>query len=416
MYSINFNLKQSKAKKPTLIFMYVSVTKKRMKISTKQRIHPDLWDFKKQFVTKSDRIIQKHAENTAGVEERVLSVKEKLNELRNEVHRYGMICQLQKKSIQLYELRERLYDLLDNRKSVIVDRSSIVSYLQTYIDQLEIGDRKKPDTSRYSIGTIKNFKNLLQALEGYENDRITRLTWDDVDRTFYGNFLEWHLENGCSQNYTGKHIKDFKALMKVAYEEGIHANREFAKRYFIVPYKKQKKVPLSLSEVRRIENLDTSDEPKLTLPKEIFLLGIFLGLRVSDIKRITPSHIHNTKDGLILAITTQKTGTEVRIPINKKAEQILAKYSFKCPYFCEQVVNRHLKLIGKKIGLRSDRAKRLTIHVSRHTFAKLSYDMGIPPMYIMAITGHTSEKHFLRYINVQPDEALRAFRSFDFFK
>ena len=148
MYAINFNLKQPKAKKSTSIFMYGSVSKKRMKISTKQRIHPDLWDFKKQFVTKSDRVIQKHAENTAGVEERVLSVKEKLNELRNEVHRYGMICQLQKKSLQLYELRERLYDLLDNRNSVVVDRSSIVAYLQTYIDQLESGDRKKPDTSR----------------------------------------------------------------------------------------------------------------------------------------------------------------------------------------------------------------------------------------------------------------------------
>jgi integrase len=395
--------------------MYVFIHKKRIKISTKQRIHPALWDFKKQFVTKSDRVIKKHDDNT-GIWEQVLLVKERLNELRNEVHRYSMVCQLQNKSIQLYELRERLYELLDDRKHTPVDRNSIIPYLQTYIDQLESGVRKKPDTTRYSIGTIKNFKNLLQALERYENDRITRLTWDDVDRTFYGNFLEWHLENGCSQNYTGKHVKDFKALMKVAYEEGIHANREFAKRYFIVPYKKQKKVPLSLSEVRRIENMDTYDEPKLSLPKDIFLLGIYLGLRVSDIKRITPSHIHNTKDGLILAITTQKTDTEVRIPINNKAEQILAKYSFKCPYFCEQVVNRHLKLIGKKIGLHADRAKRLTIHVSRHTFAKLSYDMGIPSMYIMAITGHTSEKHFLRYINVQPDEALRAFRSFDFFK
>jgi len=35
--------------------------------------------------------------------------------------------------------------------------------------------------------------------------------------------LEWHLENASSQNYTGTHIKDSKALMKVDYEEGIHA-------------------------------------------------------------------------------------------------------------------------------------------------------------------------------------------------
>lgn len=415
MYSISFNLKQPKGNKPSLIYMYVHINKKRIKISTKQRIHPALWDFKRQFVTNSDRVIQKY-EETIGAREQVLIIREYLNELRNEVHRYSMVCQFQHKSIQPYELRERLYEFLEDRKRNTEDRNSIVTYLQTYIEQLESGSRKKPDMTTFATGTIKNYCNLLQALERYEKDRLCTLIWDDVDRQFYTNFIAWHHEHGCSQNYTGKHVKDLKALLKTAYEEGIHANKEYEKRYFIAPYNKQKKVPLNSSELKRIEDLDTTEEPKLSLPKDIFLLGVYLGLRVSDIKRISPNYIQNTEQGLILTMTTQKTGVEVRIPINKKAEQILAKYEYKCPYFCEQVVNRHLKLIGEKIGLSSDRASRLTIHVSRHTFAKLSYDLGIPSIYIMAITGHVSEKQFLRYINVQPDEAIGAFRSFDFFK
>lgn len=396
--------------------MYVFIYKKRIKISTKQRIHPTLWDPKKQFITKSDRLIHKYAEKEGDVREQVLLVKKHLNELCNEVHRYSMVCQLQNKPLQLYELRERLYDLLDKRNTSAVNRNSIVAYLQNYIDQLKNGDRKKPNMTKYSIGTVKNYKNLLQALERYENDRVCQLTWDSVDRIFYGNFLDWHLENGCSQNYTGKHLKDFKALMKIAYEEGVHTNTEYTKRYFIVPYKKQKKIPLSLSEVNQIENLDTSDEPKLSLPKDIFLLGCYLGLRVSDIKRISSKNIQRYNKRHVLVMTTQKTGKEVKIPINTKAEKILAKYDFKCPCFCEQVVNRHLKLIGKKIGLSPLRAKKLTIHISRHTFAKLSYDLGIPPMHIMSVTGHTSERHFLQYINVQPEEAVREFVKFDFFK
>ncbi|MEZ4951412.1 MAG: hypothetical protein R2784_18795 [Saprospiraceae bacterium] len=142
MYSINFNLKQTKAKNPTLIFMYVSVSKKRIKISTKQLIHPDLWDFKKQFVTNSERVIQNYSENKSGDHERVLSIKDKLNDLRNEVHKYVMVCQMQKKSLQLYELRERLYDILDNRKYVTEDRNSIVDYLNLYIEKLENGRHK----------------------------------------------------------------------------------------------------------------------------------------------------------------------------------------------------------------------------------------------------------------------------------
>lgn len=415
MYSISFNLKQPKASKPSLIFMYVFIHKKRIKISTKQRIHPTLWDFNKQFVTQSDRVIQKYEENT-GCMDQLLLIKEKLNMLGNEVHRHIMKCQLQNKTVHIQELKESLSEFLADRKIEPVEQNSIVAYLAAYIDKMESGDRKKPDTTKYAIGTIKNYKNLLQALERYESDRLFQLSWDDVDRTFYTDFLKWHIDNGCSQNYIGKHVKDFKVVMKLANEEGIHANREFIKRYFVIPSNRQKKIPLSFTEVKLLENLEIGDEPKLNLPKEIFLLGVYLGLRVSDIKRICPSLIQNTNEGMILSLKTQKTATEVRIPINKKAEKILAKYKFTCPKFCEQVVNRHLKLIGRKIGLSEERAVRLTIHVSRHTFAKLSYEMGIPSMYIMQVTGHSTEKNFLRYINIQPDDALKAFRCFDFFK
>lgn len=43
-------------------------------------------------------------------------------------------------------------------------------------------------------------------------------------------------------------------------------------------------------------------------------------------------------------------------------------------------------------------------HTARRSFATYEYLAGTPVMTIMAITGHRSEKSFLRSIKITPDE------------
>ncbi|MBA7545998.1 hypothetical protein ES705_38380 [subsurface metagenome] len=59
---------------------------------------------------------------------------------------------------------------------------------------------------------------------------------------------------------------------------------------------------------------------------------------------------------------------------------------------------------GKTINKKIKKCELLTTHTARRSFATNMYKAGIPTITIMAITGHKTEKAFLRYIKVTPDE------------
>lgn len=416
MYSITFSLKDPNAKSESLIYMFVFFNKHHVKVSTQQRIAPVLWDQTRRGVTTNPKLVAQYSENHPGTEERLHVVNENLNRLRQEVNRYHMEQTLKNQPFRLAQLKQRLTNggNVHDTDGEKVDR--VVDFLKMVIRQMETGNRKQPNGTSYTKGTLKNYRNLLQALERMELGTTQPIQWDTINKMWYFSFIKWHEERGYSTNYIGKHVKDLKVIMKTAHEEGVHSNLEFQKRYFVTPKNATKKTPLSLEELKALEELDLSEQPNLGFARDIFLLGCYLGLRVSDIKRITPNLLQRDTGGTFLSMKTQKTGAEVKVPVNTKADQILRRYDYMVPAFYEQVVNRLLKSIGKLMELPSERTNKLTLHVSRHTFAKLSYEMGIPSLFIMKITGHASEKNFLRYINIAPDQAVQEFRKYDFFK
>lgn len=416
MYSITFSLKDPNAKTESLIYMFVFFNKHYVKISTQQRIAPALWDQARRGVTTNPKVVDQYSEDHPGIEERLQLVNENLNRLRQDVSRYHMEQTLKNRPFNLSQLKQRLTNGGDGPGEIGEKTDRIVEFLKMVIRQMETGNRKQPNGTSYTKGTLKNYRNLLQTLERLEVGTNQPLQWDTVNKMWYFSFIKWHEERGYSANYIGKHVKDLKVIMKTAHEEGFHSNLEFQKRYFVTPKNNIKKTPLSREELMVLEELDLSDQPNLGFARDIFLLGCYLGLRVSDIKRIKPSLLQRDAVGAFLSMKTQKTGTEVKVPVNTKADQILRRYDYIVPEFYEQVVNRLLKSIGKLMELPPERTHKLTLHVSRHTFAKLSYEMGIPSLFIMKITGHASEKNFLRYINIAPDQAVQEFRKYDFFK
>ena len=49
----------------------------------------------------------------------------------------------------------------------------------------------------------------------------------------------------------------------------------------------------------------------------------------------------------------------------------------------------------------------ITSHTGRRSFATNAYKRGIPTITIMAITGHKTEKAFLKYIKIKQEEHAR---------
>ena len=132
--------------------------------------------------------------------------------------------------------------------------------------------------------------------------------------------------------------------------------------------------------------------------------------------------IENIKDGF-LEIDPGKMhkkysiNTKVVIPVLPMFQEILKKYPDgfpKCP--CNQIFNRYLKEIGERIpSLNQDYEKKIirkhkvekvqckkykmvVTHTARRSFCTNMYLRGIPTTTIMAISGHTTEENFKKYI------------------
>jgi integrase len=59
---------------------------------------------------------------------------------------------------------------------------------------------------------------------------------------------------------------------------------------------------------------------------------------------------------------------------------------------------------GQRITTNFEKWKLVTTHTARRSFATNEFMAGTPSLTIMAITGHKTEKSFLKYIKVTPKE------------
>jgi len=55
---------------------------------------------------------------------------------------------------------------------------------------------------------------------------------------------------------------------------------------------------------------------------------------------------------------------------------------------------------GKQIDVNMEKWQAVSTHTARRSFATNFYEMGIPAINLMQITGHSSEKQFMGYINI----------------
>ena len=135
-----------------------------------------------------------------------------------------------------------------------------------------------------------------------------------------------------------------------------------------------------------------------------------------------------------IKIATQKTGETVVVPIKNVVRQIFHKYNGELPsIISNQKMNEYLKAIGEKARISSDivktftkRAKRqsetfkkhnlITTHTARRSFATNAFLNDVPTISIMKITGHKTEKAFMKYIKISPEENANKLVSHPFFQ
>lgn len=123
-----------------------------------------------------------------------------------------------------------------------------------------------------------------------------------------------------------------------------------------------------------------------------FLFACFTGLRISDIKAISTENIvHDT-----LIFFAQKTGKLQRISLSESARLFIGTDRLFYGDYSDQHINRELKIIAKACGIK----KRITFHVSRHSFATNFLLCGGRVEDLQKLLGHSDIGETMTYVHI----------------
>lgn len=119
------------------------------------------------------------------------------------------------------------------------------------------------------------------------------------------------------------------------------------------------------------------------------LFSCFCGLRLSDVRALQWKKIIEDNGNIHMELRQKKTGRMLYLPLNKQAQAYLPHtkrsaedYVFSLP--CTSTIDLQLKKWAQNAGIN----KKLTYHMSRHTFATMELTMGADLYTTSQLLGH----------------------------
>jgi integrase len=278
--------------------------------------------------------------------------------------------------------------------------------------------------------TLKQISSTLTKLENFEKAKRMKLTFDKIDLTTYNNLVAYCTsELNLSTNSIGNVIKNLKMFMHSAFEEGLHQNLIYRSRYFKKPSEESEAIYLNEAELQRMK-MTILPNRHLDNVRDLFLLACYTGVRSQDYDKLNNDSLIN--NGTMLKVRTEKTDEEVIIPLHPIAKAILEKYNGTPRIISNQKFNEYIKDVcrivgltesvtisrtcgGKKTRITKPKYNFVSSHTARRSFATNAYKAGVPTLAIMAITGHRTEKVFLKYVKVTKEEHAKIIGKHGFF-
>lgn len=247
------------------------------------------------------------------------------------------------------------------------------------------------------------------------------VTFDKVDKAYHKRLLIFLNNKGYSYNTVGTVVKNLRRIIKEAAESGLTNNTAYLG--FKRLQEDVESIYLSEVEIKKINDLELTPDlvksklnvkdvkKKITAldqARKLFLIGCWTGLRVGNYKNIDPTQIQ----GDYLTVIAIKGGDKLKIPLHFMVKEIVNSGWPKPMH--EQIINKLIKDLGLLAGIddevnyyRTEGGKRkeykrpkyelICTHTARRSFASNMLIRGVPTKYIMAITGHKTERDFNRY-------------------
>jgi site-specific recombinase XerD len=196
-------------------------------------------------------------------------------------------------------------------------------------------------------------------------------------------------------NSAAKNIKNLYGVIRTAIKNNWLINNPF--RDFSCNYVNPTRCYLTDDEIDSLIDKHLPND-RLTKVRDVFVFQIYTGLSFIDLYELTEENINKGVDGKEwIILYRKKTHVRSAIPILPRAKEILTKYQYKLPVYCNQRTNSYLKEIADLCNI----SKPLTSHIARHTFATtVTLSKGIPIESVSKMLGHTDIKTTQIYAKV----------------
>lgn len=272
----------------------------------------------------------------------------------------------------------------------------------------------------------QNSSNKLKSFEAYNNKKAKI---DSIDLIFHKELINYlRSVEFLGENTIGGIIDNLKAFLRDAELSGLKVNPIYKDKKFYSPSLKTQDIYFDEEEILKIMKHRFELDSYLDNARDWLIIGVWTGLRVSDLLSLTKKDF---KNGFI-DNRNFKTNIPVTIAIHPYVKLILEKRKGDLPrHISEQNLNNYIKDVAREVGfnekvigskmmeIKDEHGKSrldihgkkihrkisgsyhkyelVTTHICRRSFATNLYGE-IDTLTIMKITGHQTEKQFLSYI------------------
>ena len=249
--------------------------------------------------------------------------------------------------------------------------------------------------------TSETYSTTLNSFKRFRADVDVGL--EDIDSNLIEAYESYLKHNDLSPNTISFYLKHLRAVYNRAVDDELIMDRKPFKRVSTAIEKTPKRA-ISLRNIKRLKALDCSSNPSRRFARDMFLFSFYTrGMSFVDIAYLQKKNLK----GDVLFYRRKKTNQQLMIHWEECMQEMLKSYGAdtSSPYLFSIIkepsnnprkqyqnalflINRHLKDIGKGLGLHQP----LTMYCARHSWASIAHEEGIPLSIISEGMGHDSEK------------------------
>ncbi len=249
--------------------------------------------------------------------------------------------------------------------------------------------------------TLDSYSVCVKSIEKFH----PHCTLGDVTYDWLVRFREFLSGQGLSHNTVVCRLRNVRSVIYEAIKRDLIRVDDNPFKRFSIPEMESRKEWLTMSEVRKLERVVLTDGRECRI-RDLFLIGVYTGLRWSDLTTLYEAKIHKG----ILTKTMHKTKREVNIAIDTmfwgRAQELLQRYpdiGELCDVGHNASSNRVLRDIGAKAGIET----RMHWHLARKTHGKLMNELGFRATEIQRELGHAKLETTLKHYAVTDDTQVK---------